>query len=192
MKMPAIRARIPLLATAAALFGCLGVQAAPQQAVSPISSDAQIKARSTRVVAPSRQADPRHAAAVPRMPAVAVPTSATQTPVKLARRDPFHPLLGHGQSADAPEHLPPGKAGLIISRLSVLGVATSAHGTIAVVANNQGRVYFLHSGDRLYDGRVASVSLNSVSFLEDGKDAFGRAVQVAVTKRLVPTLGAQP
>src|SRR3989441_7767608 len=43
---------------------------------------------------------------------------------------------------------------------------------IAVVSNPQSRTYFLREGDRLYDGSVEKISMDSVSFHEEEKTAF--------------------
>jgi hypothetical protein len=63
---------------------------------------------------------------------------------------------------------------------------------IAVVSNPQMRVYFLREGDNLYDGQVAKISLEAVSFHQSGKDPFGAPIEHDVTKRLYPTPGEQP
>jgi hypothetical protein len=62
---------------------------------------------------------------------------------------------------------------------------------IAVVSSPQGRVYFLHEGDKLYDGSVEQIKLDAVLFHETGQDAFGRPVDREVTKRLYPSPGEQ-
>jgi len=112
--------------------------------------------------------------------------------VHVARRDPFNPLVGqHRPGGGYPEHLPPGKAGLIISTLRVDGLVRGPDGMIAVVSNPQQRTYFLHEGDQLYDGRVEKISLEMVAFHEVGKDAFGKPIERQVVKRLYPSSGEQ-
>lgn len=112
------------------------------------------------------------------------------------KRDPFSPLI----SANAvkpgnalPEHLPPGKAGLVIGTLRVDGIVSGPNGMIAIVSNAQDRVYFLREGDRLYDGSVEHIALDTVSFHETGKDPFGKPVEREVSKALInPSLGEAP
>jgi Tfp pilus assembly protein PilP len=111
-------------------------------------------------------------------------------PQKVARRDPFAPLLNtQGPGGPSSDHLPPGKAGLVIATLRIQGIVSGPNGMIAIVANPQQSVYFVREGDQLYDGRVTKISMDSVSFHEFGKDAFGKPVDRQVTKRLYPSAG---
>jgi len=110
-----------------------------------------------------------------------------------SHRDPFDPLLGKTKdSGPAAENLPPGKAGLQITTLRVDGVIRSGGGMIAVVSNPQQRVYFVHQGDQLYDGQVGSITMEAVSFHQNGKDPFGTPIERDITKQLYPTPGEQP
>jgi hypothetical protein len=111
---------------------------------------------------------------------------------KIARRDPFESLVGRKQAQDAlAKNLPPGKAGLQVSTLRLDGVVKATNGMIAVVANPQQRTYFLREGDQLYDGKVEKISMEGVTFHEEGKDAFGRPVERQVNKRLYSSAGEQ-
>jgi len=111
---------------------------------------------------------------------------------KIARRDPFESLVGRKQAQDAlTKNLPPGKAGLQVSTLRLDGVVKSTNGMIAVVANPQQRTYFLREGDQLYDGKVEKISMEGVTFHEEGKDAFGKPVERQVNKRLYSSAGEQ-
>ena len=103
-------------------------------------------------------------------------------------RDPFLALISGGQAHIV---LPPGKAGLQVSTLRVDGIVRSQNGMIVVVLNPQGRTYFLHQGDRLFDGRVEQISLDAVTFQETGKDPFGNTVERTVVKRVYPSAGEQ-
>jgi len=110
---------------------------------------------------------------------------------KIARRDPFESLLAKQQSAGgaAPANLPQGKPGLIVGTLRIDGIVKSTNGMIAIVSNPQQRVYFLRDGDKLYDGSVDRISMEGVSFHEQGKDAFGKPIEREVTKQLYPSSG---
>ena len=111
---------------------------------------------------------------------------------RIARRDPFESLVGRQQAADAlAKNLPPGKGGLQISTLRLDGIVRAPNGMIAVVANPQQRTYFLREGDKLYDGTVEKISMEGVTFHEEGKDAFGKPVERQVSKRLYSTAGEQ-
>ena len=129
-------------------------------------------------------------------PAPVAKTVSVKKPVlsepKIARRDPFESLIGRKQAQDAlSKNLPPGKAGLQIGTLRLDGIVKSANGMIAVVANPQQRTYFLREGDQLYDGKVEKISMEGVTFHEEGKDAFGKPVERQVNKRLYSSAGEQ-
>jgi hypothetical protein len=147
----------------------------------------------TAAAAPAKPADaskaPAAAAnAAPAKPPVEQP--AEEKPV--VRRDPFDTLLTKAKAGNAPpENLPPGKAGLIVDTLHIDGIVHGPSGMIAIVSNAQKRVYFLRDGDKLYDGDVDKIALDSISFHEIGKDAFGKPLERTVTKRLYPSPGEQ-
>lgn len=111
------------------------------------------------------------------------------------RRDPFSSLIGretHGGIGKDPV-LPPGKAGLQVETLTIQGVVRGPNGMVAVVANPQQRVYFIHEGDSLFDGKVDRITIEGVTFHEMGKDAFGKPLERDVTKRINATSsGEQP
>jgi Tfp pilus assembly protein PilP len=115
-----------------------------------------------------------------------------ESEVKQARRDPFESLIGRQQAQSAAnKNLPPGKAGLQVSTLRLDGIVKASNGMIAVVSNPQLRTYFLREGDHLYDGTVEKISMDGVSFHEEGKDAFGQPVERQVNKRIYPSAGEQ-
>jgi len=116
--------------------------------------------------------------------------AAAESEVRQARRDPFESLLGR-QGGKAPLNLPPGKLGLQVSTLRLDGIVRAPNGMIAVVSNPQARTYFLREGDRLYDGSVEKISMDGVSFHEEGKDAFGKPVEHQVNKRIYSSPGEQ-
>jgi len=111
---------------------------------------------------------------------------------KVARRDPFESMLARqAAAAKGGQNLPPGKAGLQVSTLRVDGIVKATNGMIAVVTNPQSRTYFLREGDRLYDGAVEKISMDGVTFHEEGKDAFGKPVERSVNKRIYSMAGEQ-
>jgi Tfp pilus assembly protein PilP len=143
---------------------------------------------------------PAAKAKVPAKPAVkkaetirsASSAAPAESEVKQARRDPFESLVGRQQAQSAAnKNLPPGKAGLQVSTLRLDGVVKASNGMIAVVSNPQLRTYFLREGDHLYDGTVEKISMDGVSFHEEGKDAFGQPVERQVNKRIYPSAGEQ-
>jgi Tfp pilus assembly protein PilP len=111
---------------------------------------------------------------------------------KVARRDPFESLTSRQDAAaKTAANLPPGKPGLQIGTLRLDGIVKAPNGMIAVVTNPQSRTYFLRDGDQLYDGRVEKIGMDSVSFHEIGKDAFGKPVERQVNKRIYSSAGEQ-
>jgi hypothetical protein len=178
----------------------------PANATPPTKASAPAKtpAQATKA-GPSKAPAKAPAKAAAKTPAKSPAKAASQTPAKppaakpapvkatVAKRDPFESLLSRASATNAPpENLPPGRAGLVVSTLSIDGVVKAPNGMIAVVSNPQHRVYFLREGDKLYDGSVDHITLEAVSFHEMGKDAFGKPVERAVTKRLYATSGEQP
>jgi len=115
--------------------------------------------------------------------------AAAESEVKQARRDPFESLIGRNNKTQL--NLPPGKLGLQVSTLRLDGIVSAPSGMIAVVSNPQARTYFLREGDRLYDGSVEKISMEGVSFHEEGKDAFGKPVERQVNKRIYSSPGEQ-
>jgi type IV pilus assembly protein PilP len=121
--------------------------------------------------------------------AAAAPAESEQ---KVARRDPFESLTTRQDAAaKSAANLPPGKPGLQIGTLRLDGIVKAPNGMIAVVTNPQSRTYFLRDGDQLYDGRVEKIGMDSVSFHEIGKDAFGKPVERQVNKRIYSSAGEQ-
>lgn len=148
-----------------------------------LSPKANPAAATTKTVsAPAAQ--PKAAPAVAEVPEVS----------HAARRDPFDPLVGKVKdtASGGPQGpLPAGKPGLVVATLRIDGIVKGTGGMIAIVSNPQMRVYFLREGDHLYDGAVEHITMEGVSFHETGKDAFGKAMEREVTKRLYPTPGEQ-
>jgi hypothetical protein len=144
---------------------------------------------------PAAKARAKKPAAKPAVTAVERPTTpgtapaAAESEIKQARRDPFESLIGRQNKT--PPNLPPGIRGLQVSTLRLDGLVKGPNGFIAVVSNPQARTYFLREGDHLYDGSVEKISMDGVSFHEEGKDAFGKPVEHQVNKRIYSSPGEQ-
>lgn len=136
-----------------------------------------------KTVAPSSPAVPSAPAAGP------APAEADANLDLVGKRDPFVALVNSSKGPG--EHLPPGKAGLVIGTLTVQGTVQGSNGMIAVIANPDQRVYFVREGDRLYDGEVQKISLDAVTFEQNTKDAFGKPIERTVVKRIYPSAGEQ-
>ena len=127
-------------------------------------------------------------ARVPAAKPAAAPVAAERESVN--KRDPFAPLINQRKEAGGGLHLPPGKAGLVISTVRVDGAVHSGSGMIAVLSNPDQRL-FRSEGDQLYDGDVEKIGLDGVTFRENSKDAFGKPVERIVTKRIYASAGEQ-
>jgi Tfp pilus assembly protein PilP len=168
------------------------------------------KPASAPAVKPGAQTAPKTPAAKPTAPKTAATklTKKPARPVRAAadkkpaqgaeaakpavRRDPFESLVARQEAAaKGGQNLPPGKAGLQVATLRVDGIVKANSGMIAVVTNPQARTYFLREGDRLYDGAVEKISMDGVTFHEEGKDAFGKPVERQVNKRIYSMAGEQ-
>lgn len=168
-QQPAAKAPAPKPAAPAAQKKAPAKPAAPAKAGAPAQKPAaKPKAKSAAPAAPTPEAEP-----------------------KVARRDPFESLIGRQQRQAQQVPAIAGKPGLIIASLRLDGVVRAPNGMIAVVTNPQQRTYFLREGDQLYDGRVEKITMDSVSFHEVGRDAFGKPVERQVNKRIYPSPGEQ-
>jgi len=162
------------LALAFALSPAAGAQSAPAK-----NAARKAKAVSSKASAPAASSDVDTSATAP----------ASKKDVVTAKRDPFQPLVSDTKPLHGP--LPPGKAGLIIATVHVDGTVRSPSGMLAVVSNEERRVYFIREGDKLYDGDVEKIGLDGVTFKENSKDAFGKPVERMVTKRIYQSAGEQ-
>ena len=188
---PLMTALMPLL-VGITLFAAPGMRAQTAPASTTASKPAAQTATKPAAQTGAKPAAKKHT----KTPAPLARTVSDKKPVqseqKIARRDPFESLIGRKQAQDAlAKNLPPGKAGLQVGTLRLDGIVKSANGMIAVVANPQQRTYFLREGDQLYDGKVEKISMEGVTFHEEGKDAFGKPVEREVNKRLYSSAGEQ-
>jgi Tfp pilus assembly protein PilP len=167
------------------------------------ATDAQKTAKKTDATKPAARVATKSAVtstpkatdkAEPKKAAAAVEKPHSEEPEHVAyRRDPFSYLVGkNNNSMGSTVVLPPGKAGLQVESLLIQGIVSSPEGMIAVVANPQQRVYFLREGDQLFDGSVVKIGLEAITFHEVGHDAFGKATEREVTKRLNNSSGELP
>ena len=159
-------------------------QAAKPSAMAPAKQPVQAASKK----AAPRKGPAKSAAKAVEKPAgpEGTPKAAAESELRAARRDPFESLVSHGTGKAAP-NLPPGKAGLQVSTLRLDGIVRAPNGMIAVVSNPQARTYFLREGDHLYDGSVEKITMDGVSFHEEGKDAFGKPMERQVSKRIYST-----
>jgi len=185
--MRLVKATGALLA-AMTLFLCF---AAGVHAQAPAAKKAKPAAKGkSATTKPKAPAAPKPApAATPAAPAGEAAQPADKTEV-VNKRDPFAPLVNQ-KKGNVTQHLPPGKAGLVVATVRVDGTVRAQSGMIAIVSNPNNSVYFVREGDRLYDGDVEKIGLDGVTFRENSKDAFGHEVERMVTKRIYASAGEQ-
>ena len=106
------------------------------------------------------------------------------------RRDPFlNPLLIKKEQKPVDEELtrglpPPGIAGTYIAQAVLQGISVRADRRIAVVRGADTRAYFLKEGDRLFDGYLKSIELDSITLVRETKMRSGKTITQDVIKRL--------
>lgn len=130
----------------------------------------------------------------PAKPAVA---QTPKPPTIVGRRDPFKlpgpPVLSAGGAGGDPiGPLPPGTRGLVISRLRLEGIVRleTTNTLIAVVDTTANRAYFLRENDAVYNGVVAKITPDSVTFRENALDSAGKVISRDVVLRLTQGPGA--
>jgi Tfp pilus assembly protein PilP len=109
------------------------------------------------------------------------------------RRDPFlNPLaLKKAQKPVEDEEeprgqAPPGIGGMYIAQVTLQGVASQDGDLTAVFRGTDGRAYFLHEGDRLFDGSLTKISADSATLTREKRFRSGKVLREVVTKRLRP------
>jgi Tfp pilus assembly protein PilP len=106
------------------------------------------------------------------------------------RRDPFlNPLASRKTGKPGDEEMPrgpapPGIAGMRISDVKLKGTSIGEDIRTAVFEGTDKRIYFLHQGDRLYDGFLRSITTDSVVMVRETMLRSGQTLAQEVTKQL--------
>jgi len=112
--------------------------------------------------------------------------------VSLDRRDPFLSPLGtkKGRKTDDEEEprgpVSPGIGGMFISQIALLGIAGQNGNLMAVFRGTDSRAYFLHEGDKFFDGSLTRIGSDFVTLTRETRYRSGKIVREEVTKRLRP------
>jgi hypothetical protein len=109
-----------------------------------------------------------------------------------ARRDPFlNPLAYRKKNAPPPDEEvprgtpPPGIAGMFIEQVMLLGTSLQPDGgRKAIFQGTDTRAYFLQQGDKLFDGYVKSIGVDSVVLVRVTKLRSGKVLARELTKSL--------
>lgn len=107
------------------------------------------------------------------------------------KRDPFLSLK-NTQQEEAPRILepppldkrPPGLSGLLISEVSVTGMAANNAAKLVILKGTDSFTYFAREGSKLFDGYLAEISTEKVTFVRELVDTRGNKKTTKVVKRL--------
>jgi hypothetical protein len=108
------------------------------------------------------------------------------------RRDPFLNPLQYSkknakQNEDEEESRgtpPPGIGGTLISQAALQGISIRRTGKLAVIRGADGRSYFLKEGDRLFDGHLKTIEVDSITLVRETRMKSGKLLTQDVIKRL--------
>jgi hypothetical protein len=79
---------------------------------------------------------------------------------------------------------PPGIAGTYIEQAVLQGISLRGTGRLAVVRGADNRAYFLREGDRLFDGYLKTIDVDSITLVRETRLRSGKILTQDVTKRL--------
>lgn len=145
----------------------------PKPAASPAPSAAQ----------PAVATQPAAAGAAPEAPA---PQGVYSYEAE-GRRDPFVSLLLRGaEMRPAGATRPAGLPGLLIAEISVKGVLKAKGAFVAILQASDSKTYVAHSGDKVMDGSVKSITQDAVVFSQDVNDPLSLVKQREVRKTIRP------
>jgi hypothetical protein len=112
------------------------------------------------------------------------------TPYKSSnRRDPFlappkpklNVIIDEEISRGVP---PPGIAGTYLAQTFLEGISIRNDRKTAIVRGRDDRAYFLHEGDRLFDGYLKTIQEDSITLVRETTMRSGKKLTQEVTKRL--------
>jgi hypothetical protein len=107
------------------------------------------------------------------------------------RRDPFlNPIPLKKKSKDPVDEeadrgtAPPGISGTYIAQAALKGISIQETDRVAVVRGADNRDYFLREGDRLFDGYLKAIDIDSITLVRETKMKSGKVLTQDVTVRL--------
>ena len=108
-------------------------------------------------------------------------------------RDPFlNPLLlppassASSTEEESPGERPPGIAGTSIAQAVLVGILRKEEAQTAIFQGPDRQAYFLHEGDRMFDGCVSKIRAESVVLVRETRLKSGTVLTEEVIKRLRP------
>ena len=104
-------------------------------------------------------------------------------------RDPFLNPLAMKKNEKPDEEVsrglpPPGMSGTFIAKAVLQGTAVRDNGRVAIVRGADNRAYFLKEGDKLFDGYLKTIDLDSITLVRETKLKSGKTLTQDVIKKL--------
>jgi Tfp pilus assembly protein PilP len=93
------------------------------------------------------------------------------------RRDPFVTLLRRGSDSQRTPVEGPragGLSGLMVDEITVKGTLASQGGFVGIVQGADNRTYIVHTGDRLLDGRIQTISVTGMVIEQQVNDPLSK------------------
>ena len=113
------------------------------------------------------------------------PGGYTYTP--MGRRDPFVSLQKPVEANRGPGSRPPGVKGFLIQEVALKGIVRDKTGYIAILLGTDGKSYFVHVGERLFDGVVTAIDAANITFRQEVTDPLSPVKSRDVKKSLYPS-----
>jgi hypothetical protein len=105
------------------------------------------------------------------------------------RRDPFVSLLRRGTETDraAAALRPAGLSGLMTAEVTLTGTLQSRSGFVAMLRGVDNKTYIVRPGDKLLDGTIRAITVNTMVILQQVNDPLSLEKQREVRKLLRQT-----
>jgi Tfp pilus assembly protein PilP len=107
------------------------------------------------------------------------------------RRDPFLSLLARGSDPASATNRPPGLPGLLIGEVIVKGIVRDKTGFIGMIQGPDTKTFIVRAGDKLMDGTVKSITVDTVVFSQDVNDPLSLVKQREIRKAVRPLDGGR-
>jgi Tfp pilus assembly protein PilP len=127
---------------------------------------------------------PPPTAEAPPSPAAAPPAQEAYTYRADGRRDPFLSLVGQGSESKLTSRRGEGPSGLTVGEVSVRGIMQSRGSLVAMIQGPDNKTFIVHSGDKLLDGTIKSVTPQGLIIVQEVNDPLSLSKTREVRKLL--------
>ena len=103
------------------------------------------------------------------------------------RRDPFVSLLKPVSADQVAKTRKQGMEGFLIQEVALKGIVRTPKGYTAMLLGTDGKSYFVHEGQRLYDGVITRIDAATVTFRQEITDPLSTVKTRDVRKTLYPS-----